>query len=291
MREKPQQEEPARRESPEDNSEQSWNSKHSEDLQLKDAYADALNDIYLDSMPKSMRKQDSMLNDLETILSRAKICIRKLQECIEADKELMKKGRPALEKMKALPYIEKILYKKNYANAFLNLKGLKYLQEFIRKNSDDTYPCINQVNRILDLLDSLPIEKRHLDECSLGKLVLEIQKTMKGNQDLQRKSKMLLDKWFRIVADINISYSDIDHENHVYSRIFSNKKRKRPEDSRIPQSVIPKKALFDFTVKPVPAKVSFKNDDKFANKNYFKDHVKRTDPKSSKKLANQVFEI
>jgi hypothetical protein len=119
---------------------------------------------------------------------------------------------------------------------------------------------------------------------------MELSNSPKMSKPIIRIAKDLIQKWSRIVWDININYSDIDSENKMYKHIFQRGKRRRvdeedddeenlenaneshsggEENINIHQTEkkekqsegketeiyghakIPKKGLFDFTLKPV----------------------------------------
>jgi transcription factor SPN1 len=194
----------------------------------------------------------------------------KLREAVEIDRQNFEKKKPALEKFKLVNTIDKFLSNYYHQKAFLNENGLEILQEWIKRNPDKTYPALNQISLILDILTNLNVNLHHLKNCYIGGYVMDISKNMTISKSIQKKARDLIEKWSRIVWDINTNYADIDSENRVYQMIYS-KKRNRSEDeedSDVQEEVhkkkdgdihkediyshakIPKKALFDFTIKP-----------------------------------------
>lgn len=204
--------------------------------------------------------------------------LAKLREAIELDKQSLANKRPALEKLKLLPQISKFLSNTYYQKLFLQYQGLELLQEWIKRNRDGTFPALNQISQMLDLLNNLSLSLSHLKSCQIGGYVMELSKSTKVSKQIQNKAKDLVEKWSRIVWDINTNYSDIDSENRMYEMIYQRNKRNRSEDgsddeyrkeniegveNKKEESVtnkresdlysharIPKKGLFDFTIKP-----------------------------------------
>jgi len=231
-------------------------------------------------------KKKESLDDMRTMQEKIQSLIEILSKCVSKDKDNMKKGLPALEKLKCLPYLLKILYKPNYSNYFLQMNGLILLQEYLKKNSDGSFPCINQIEKILNLLEDLPITKEQLEECQIGGYVSEIEKNLKESKVIQRKSKLLFEKWLRVATGLDSNYASIETENEIYTKLFFRKKRrvndsinldeegnnldskalyeKLNEDRKVPQ-----KALFDFTFKPDHKEYIIKEEEKIARKNYF----------------------
>lgn len=212
----------------------------------------------------------------------------KLREAIEIDRSNLERNRPAFEKLKLLTVIQKFLSNYHYQKIFLECQGLEILQEWIKKNRDGSYPVFNQINIILEVLDQLPVSVTNLRNCAIGSYVMDL-KEIKESKQIQKKASEIIEKWSRIVWDINTNYSDFDAENKHYKAIFSNKKRQRDmnfldnedNENRFDDNIkskndsqqgenrkektkklasshmneyshakIPKKALFDFVVKP-----------------------------------------
>jgi hypothetical protein len=217
----------------------------------------------------------------------------KLREAIEIDKTNTQRNQPAIEKLKLVNIIQKFLSNYYYQKVFLECQGLEILQEWIKRNRDGSYPVFNQISVIVEILDQLPVSVTNLRNCTIGSYVMDL-KDIKESKQIQKKASELIEKWSRIVWDINTNYSDFEAENKHYKAIFSNKKRQRDinfldnEDSEnrfndnnkngnadnqrnreeggnvkekgknlassllkeYSHAKIPKKALFDFVVKP-----------------------------------------
>jgi len=150
----------------------------------------------------------------------------RLREAVEIDKTNMKRNQPALDKLKLLKVIQKFLSNYHYQKIFLECQGLEILQEWIKKNRDGSYPLFNQITVILDVLDQLPVSVTNLRNCAIGSYVMDL-KDVKESKNIQKKACELVEKWSRIVWDINTNYSDFEAENKHYKAIFSNRKRQR----------------------------------------------------------------
>jgi hypothetical protein len=196
-----------------------------------------------------------------------------MREAVELDKQYFDLKKPSLEKLKLLPAIHKFLANIYFQKLFLQQNGLELLQEWIRKNPDGTYPALNQITQIIDLLSGLQISLHYLKNCQIGGYVMDLSKNMKDSKTIQKKAKDLVEKWSRIVWDINTNYTDIESENRMYEMVYRKKPRydgeedddefgkenlqgnkdvvmKRDNDL-YSHAKIPKKGLFDFTVKPM----------------------------------------
>lgn len=234
-------------------------------------------------MNKRGRKRDQL--DENKAREEVTKFMAKLREAIVLDKKNMERHQPALAKLKLVGLIQKFLSNYYYQKIFLEYNGLELLQDWLKKNPDGSLPVLNQVITILDVLASLSVSLTNLRNCTIGSYVMDL-KQIKLSSIISKKASEIVEKWSRIVWNINTDYSDIDLENKYYKLIFSHKKRNRldcidPYDNEeskenasdytlknvikndkkdstgINQNLniyshakIPKKALFDFTIKP-----------------------------------------
>ena len=216
--------------------------------------------------------------------------IGKLRECVEEDKHLQRENKPSLEKLKMLPKIRTFLANIYYQKEFLDQEGLEVLQNWLKRNRDGTYPPLNQISTILDVLFNLNrIEIEHLKSCSIGGYVMEISNNESLSKNIINKAKEIVKKWSRIVYRINVDYSknEIENDDSKYREFKENTRKfyedediedkaeeeeegeeddegkiKRKELKDVPlenlleyeiyhSSKIPKKGLFDFSKKPI----------------------------------------
>jgi transcription factor SPN1 len=212
----------------------------------------------------------------------------KMREAIELDNQSFEDNKPALEKLKLLPQIEKFLGNIYFQRTFLQSEGLALLQEWIKKCPDGTFPPLNQISSMLDIISNLSLSLPYLRSCQIGGHIMEISKNHKISKPIQKKARDIVEKWSRIVWDINTNYSDIDSENRTYESIYRKRRRLDEDDEdsneeNLPPSTgkkenpndiyshakIPKKALFDFTHKPISNVSDTKQDEVRIRHNFF----------------------
>lgn len=149
-----------------------------------------------------------------------------MREAVFLDEKNLKEFRPALNKLKMVKKIENFLYNFNYQKFFLESNGLDVIQEWIKKNRDGTYPVFNQISTILDCLSNLNVTILDLRNSNIGAYILELKQS-NISKPIVKKASDIIEKWSRIIWDINTNYSDIELENQHYLSVFSNKKRNR----------------------------------------------------------------
>ena len=79
------------------------------------------------------------------------------------------------------------------------------LAQWISKNQNGHYPCIDVIEDTLKLLNQLPIDRDHLRESKIGKVVKKISKQVQSNT-VQQQAKDLISKWYRMVYNLNGGY-------------------------------------------------------------------------------------
>jgi hypothetical protein len=175
-----------------------------------------------------------------------------------------------------------------------------YIQEFLKRNNDKSFPCFNQIEKMLNLLEDLPITKEHLEDCNIGGYVADIEKNLKDCMSIQRKSKNLFEKWIRIATGLDNTFASIETENEIYTKLFLRKKKNRNWGNGIDDNhdihegaenemrdgnerldsrqlydkmnenkKVPQKALFDFTIAPENKEIIVKEDEITYKKNLF----------------------
>jgi transcription factor SPN1 len=195
-----------------------------------------------------------------------------LREGIEEDKRNFNKHLPSFNKLRLVDAIEKFLSNIYYQELFLNMGGLDILQEFIKKNSDGTYPVFNQISKMLDILIRINVSDVHLESSKIGGYIMHLSKNMKESKPIQKKANEIIEKWTRIIYNINTNYADIESGNKAYQNIYLQKKKKRDEENEHKHGAsiygharIPRKTLFDFTERPVSNISEYKNEDRVKN--------------------------
>jgi hypothetical protein len=269
------------------------------------------------------RKRDKITE--EALQKNCELFISKLREAIQEDKNNRKNKKPCLEKLKILPKIRTFLSSDDNQKIFLHEDGLELLEEFIKKNSDGSYPPLNQISLILEVLFNLKyINTKILNSCHIGGYVFELSKNENIKKEIRNKALNLFEKWSRIIYNISMDYADAEEENIMYRKIFYGKKNniidgdeeseeeheneikdenddkkeeeenknkeinngKKWEYERYNHAKVPKKDMFAFVYKPISELDESKRESVKGNANNYFD-VKRKNKK--KKNNNDNF--
>ena len=263
------------------------------------------------------KKRSEKMSEVK-IKESVQIFSTKLREAIVEDQISAKNKKPAFHKLKLLPIIESFLSNYKFQREFLKEEGQDagcgILQEWLKKNADGTYPPINQLTKMIDILYNLKLEIENLKDSQIGKYIMDISKNFKINKGVMKKAKELVEKWSRQIYGINSDYREYLHENEIIYEKNLNRKRekssnlecelkigegreKKPvfeeieadnskKDTNIfTHARIPKKGLFDFNKRPIPSvsEDSSRISNNYKNVNYTKIFQKKREIGATKK--------
>lgn len=76
-----------------------------------------------------------------------------------------------MKKLLLLDEVTRELRRLPIQSCFLGQNGCQILEYWLRALPDGSFPNVSLVKELLNLIDSMQIEARHLDENELGKLI------------------------------------------------------------------------------------------------------------------------
>lgn len=158
-----------------------------------------------------------------------------MDEAVAADCLANQKDQPGLSKLRLVPVMLNKLKHAEMQRKFLDQDGLHYINRFISRQPDGSWPLSSVRGKVLDLIYQLPCEPEHLQNIKLGQ-TLETQKN--SHQEFKESKKIIQtikDKWSRKICNISIEYTTLEsQEKDLKSQstvIALNKKSKGKDDS------------------------------------------------------------
>lgn len=121
-------------------------------------------------MKKKNKKDEDEVLKQETIDLQVIELIEKMRMALEQDKLSNRQSKPAFERLKMLKFIDIILQKFDVCETFLEKDGLTILAEWLEQMPDQTFPNQKIVMTILNCLDRLVLDDRHIDKDISGEL-------------------------------------------------------------------------------------------------------------------------
>ncbi|KGG51368.1 hypothetical protein DI09_37p50 [Mitosporidium daphniae] len=182
--------------------------------------------------------------DEETELdSQAAHLIDRMQTAASQDSYCISNQKVATQKISILPEVlEKLSrfyrllisnHRRDLIDYLLDNRILDAIRLWLEPYPDGSLPSIDVRKSILHILAQLPIEKIHLKESGLGKVVMYLYKSPDETRENKKLAYKLIDKWSRPIIGHSLNYKDL-------SRVMSAPSQRDLSDSRlhfiVPQS-------------------------------------------------------
>ena len=164
---------------------------------------------------------------------------------------------PALNKLKMLEKVTKFLKVSKYHDTFLGMNGCVVLGRWLSQLPDGSFPSVPLRSRLLQSIQDIPISVENLQSSDLGKSVMAIYQNSNESVSMKKAAKTLIDKWSRIIYEINTEYTAM-HSNEQGIEEFTIPKKKFSlqtllnQESQTNYTRLPEKGLFNFKKRPLP---------------------------------------
>jgi len=140
-----------------------------------------------------------------------------MKEAIDSDAQSMRDGKPALMKLGYSKELVARLKNLKTQEVFLFKNGLAMIKQWLSKNQDGSYPCINVIEDSLGILEDLRIEQHHLQESKVGKVVKKLSKEG-ASESIRRKASQIMTRWYRLIYGLNGGYDGTGQYEEQYRR-------------------------------------------------------------------------
>eukprot|EP01095_Lingulamoeba_sp_RSL-Kostka_P014300 TRINITY_DN6190_c2_g1_i1.p1 TRINITY_DN6190_c2_g1~~TRINITY_DN6190_c2_g1_i1.p1 ORF type:complete len:233 (-),score=81.89 TRINITY_DN6190_c2_g1_i1:126-824(-) len=192
-----------------------------------------------------------------------------MEEARAKDEFDLQNKRPALEKLKLLPKVERAFQNYDFRNTFLSQNGLNEVANWLQPysaNNKQILPHVTIRKAILQALYSIKEDITYaLEGSNIGKQVMFLYKHPKETMENKKIAQKLIDKWLRPIFQLSDQYSDLVHDVEHIEPTYNRKIKRRPkknnsgktlfdqnqgidyEDSLSRFSYLPRKADMDYT--------------------------------------------
>ncbi|CAM6098400.1 unnamed protein product [Calypogeia fissa] len=145
--------------------------------------------------------------------------LAKLDVVAEADADLNRASKPAIEKLKMVPELLRVLGNRGpLQSAFLDRGVLSSLKNWLEPLPDGSVPNLNIRSALLKLLtnhlsvDAEDSERRdQLKQSGLGKAVMFLSKLPEESPENKKLARHLVHKWSRPIFQKSTRFEDIGH--------------------------------------------------------------------------------
>ncbi|EOB14725.1 Transcription factor IWS1 [Nosema bombycis CQ1] len=124
-----------------------------------------------------------------------------LISCSEDDNKSNKSSKPATKKLENLDLFTKTLLNKKNQDILLDDNILGVVRMWLEPLPDKTLPNINIRKRLLEILKVINVDKNHLLESGIGKIVHFYSLNPKENVEIKRLALEIIQKWTRRVVE------------------------------------------------------------------------------------------
>lgn len=149
--------------------------------------------------------------------------IEKMHAVCLSDYEAIKRGEAAMSRFKMTEEVSQLLNKKHVQEVFLENHGCRFLEMWLERNPDDSYPPVQVVECVLDVLDRLPIVQEHLESCNIAHMVTLYAAGDSSTDESEipkyiiSAATKLLQKWQTVVYQLSYEY-DKDGQHEIKQR-------------------------------------------------------------------------
>jgi len=146
--------------------------------------------------------------------------IEKMHAVCLSDYDAIQRGDAAMNRFKMIDELSDLLNKKHVQQVFLANHGCRFLEMWLERNPDGSYPPVQVVECVLSVLDRLPIDQDHLESCNIAHMVTQYAASESStNEDGEIPKNVisaatkLLQKWQTVVYQLSYEYDkDGQHE-------------------------------------------------------------------------------
>ncbi|KAL2634657.1 hypothetical protein R1flu_006136 [Riccia fluitans] len=186
-------------------------SHHPEAEEAEEEEQDELNKFFKSGKKRKNKNERSS----EEIAMFVEQFMAKLDVAAEADADLNRASKPAIEKLKMLPELLTVLEKRQLQQEFLDRGVLSSLKNWLEPLPDGSLPNMNIRSALLKLLTDLPIDvelterREQLKKSGLGKVVMFLSKLSEETPGNKKLARDLVDKWSRPIFQKSTRYEDL----------------------------------------------------------------------------------
>eukprot|EP01027_Heterolobosea_sp_BB2_P015357 GEZU01021979.1.p1 GENE.GEZU01021979.1~~GEZU01021979.1.p1 ORF type:complete len:455 (-),score=170.74 GEZU01021979.1:125-1465(-) len=206
----------------------------------KDEFDEVLEEISMGKRRRSNKEADLVADEMAD--KEAFELVEQITAAYELDKKALRAGKPATNKLKLLPKLQEKIPKVYLQQKLIEHRLLDRLRDWLDFLPDGSLPNVNIRTAILALLAEFPvkgdtdrirrkddefkgIEKHHLKESEIAKVVLRLSRHPQETSENQRVASKLIQKWSRLVFGLTSNYRNLaKYEDEIARRTLSAKK-------------------------------------------------------------------
>ncbi len=141
------------------------------------------------------------------------------------DDRLFSADQPAIEKLRVLPQVEKMLFVRSIQNTLLDHNVLDALNKWIEPRDSKTLSSLTVRSSVYKMLLSLPCQIDHLRRSGIGKTIIALRKNKLETIENKKMLKEIIEKWTRPIFTSNDAHRANDNIQIIKEALEIKKKQ------------------------------------------------------------------
>ncbi|KAM0686545.1 Transcription factor iws1 [Conglomerata obtusa] len=146
-------------------------------------------------MAKTAKKKTKEINE-EELKNEANEIKKQMQQLLEQDQQSNKNNQPAMARLQNSENLTRSLKNNRLQNVLLDVGILDVIKQWMEPLPDNSLPNVKIKKDMLDVLDYLPVKRKHLlNGSGIGKIVNFYSKNVRENEDVRNLATKIVKKW------------------------------------------------------------------------------------------------
>ena len=125
-----------------------------------------------------------------------------MEAAAQKDKEMVKKGEPAFNKIEKVDYFCRQLKTRRFQEELLERNVLSCVSLWLLPTkSRGTLPPIDIRTKLYDAIATMPVQTDHIRRSGIGRLLMELKRHKKETSTNKSKLHTIIEKWSRLVLN------------------------------------------------------------------------------------------
>lgn len=155
--------------------------------------------------------------------------LQRMDKAYNDDKLMVEREQPAVQKLKLLPHVKKMLTIKQMQTTLLDYDLLSVLKAWVEPGHKGALPSLTVRTTIYDLLMMLPCHSEHIKRSGIGKTLVGLCKVKAETTANKQKLKEIIEKWSRPIFGKSVDARSMDIRGRMVYETQDESRRRREQ--------------------------------------------------------------